>query len=121
MGLDNDDIKALIAILQKGLSDDDDQTAVESSKPKTRKTSAKTTPKKKKTTNKFENMAEFGMCKEDVEFDKKIKKPPPSVRNRAFDFVKAKCRVCGKTEKVAPSLIESIDRYKCNKCSTGAG
>lgn len=122
MGLDKDDIKALIAILQKGLSDENnDQDTLELSKSKTSKTRTKATPKKKKTTNKFEQMAEFGMCKEDVEFDKKIKKPPPSVRNRTFDFIKVKCRVCGKTEKVAPSLIESIDRYKCNKCSTGAG
>jgi hypothetical protein len=121
MALDKDDIKALIAILQKGLTDEDDQGNVEIVKPKTRKTQPKTATKKKKTTNKFEHMAEFGMCKEDVEFDKKIRKPPPSVRNRTFDFVKARCRVCGKTEKVAPSLIESIDRYKCNKCSTGAG
>jgi hypothetical protein len=118
MGLDNDDIKALIAILQKGL---DDQENIEVAKPKTIKPKSKATIKKKKTSNKFEQMTEFSMCKEDTEFDKKIKKPPPSVRNRTFDFVKAKCRVCGKTEKVAPSLIESIDRYKCNKCSTGAG
>lgn len=117
MGLDKDDIKALIAILQKGLTEENDQEDTEPVKPKTRKTQ----PKKKKGTNKFEQMAEFGMCKEDVEFDKKIKKPPPSVRNRTFDFIKVRCRVCGKTEKVAPSLIESIDRYKCNKCSTGAG
>lgn len=121
MGLNNDDIKALIAILQKGLSDNNDQDTVKPLTSKTSKTRTKSAPKKKKTTNKFEQMAEFSMCKEDIEFDKKIKKPPPSVRNRTFDFVKAKCRVCGKTEKVAPSLIESIDRYKCNKCSTGAG
>lgn len=118
MGLDQEDIKALIAILQKGLTDDKSD---QESKPKTTKPKAKATIKKKKPSNKFEQMAEFGMCKEDIEFDKKIKKPPPSVRNRTFDFVRVKCRVCGKTEKVAPSLIESTDRYKCNKCSTGAG
>lgn len=122
MGLDKDDIKALIAILQKGLSDDDSDE-IEVAKPKTiKKTQSKTsTPKKKKSTNKFEKMAEFGMCKEDVEIDKKIKKPPPTIRNRPFDYVKVQCRMCGKKEKVAPLLVESIDRYKCNKCSTGAG
>jgi hypothetical protein len=122
MGLDKDDIKALIAILQKGLSDDTD--IEESSEPKVSRPARKKVqpaPKKKKTVNKFENMAEFGMCKEDIEIDKKIKKPPPSPRNRDFEFIKVQCRVCGKKDKVAPALVESIERYKCNKCSTGAG
>lgn len=125
MALDKDDIKALIAILQKGLIDNDeteeeDIENIETIKPKIKKSQPKVT-KKKKSLNKFEKMAEFGMCKEDVEIDKKIKKPPPSVRNRPFDYVKVQCRVCGKKDKVAPALIESIDRYKCNKCATGAG
>ena len=122
MGLDKDDIKALIAILQKGLMDNDDSEE-EESRPvaKKRKTSSPTKPKKKKTANKFNSMAEFNMCKEDIEIDKKIRKPPPSARNRPFDFIKVQCRVCGKSEKVAPSLVETIERYKCNKCATGAG
>lgn len=123
MGLDKDDIKALIAILQKGLMDDEEVDEPE--KPvgaKTKKSSSSTkTSKKKKSTNKFDKMAEFSMCKEDVEIDKKIKKPPPTARNRPFDYVKVQCRVCGKKDQVAPALIESIDRYKCNKCATGAG
>jgi hypothetical protein len=122
MGLDKDDIKALIAILQKGLSDDID--IEESPEPKVSRPARKkvqSTPKKKKIANKFENMAEFGMCKEDIEIDRKIKKPPPSPRNRDFEFIKVQCRVCGKKDKVAPALVESIERYKCNKCSTGAG
>jgi hypothetical protein len=118
MGLDNDDIKALIAILQKGLTDGE----TSESGPVKRTTKPKVTkPKVRKTTNKFEKMAEFNMCKEDVEIDKKIRKPLPSARNRPFDLVKVQCRICGKKEKVAPSLVESHDRYKCNKCSTGAG
>jgi hypothetical protein len=123
MGLDNDDIKALIAILQKGLVDDDDSEEEQAQKAAVKKKSKTSTPKpkKKKAINKFNNMAEFGMCKEDVEIDRKIKKPPPSARNRPFDFIKVQCRVCGKSEKVAPTLVESIERYKCNKCATGAG
>jgi hypothetical protein len=122
MGLDKDDIKALIAILQKGLIEDDDAEEVSTpiTKPKTR-SSKPSVPKKKKSVNRFDQMAEFSMCKEDVEIDKKIRKPPPSARNRPFDFVKVQCRVCGKKDKIAPSLLESIERYKCNKCSTGAG
>lgn len=122
MALDNDDIKALIAILQKGLSNDDDTQSEAVAPRKTRAKSSKPTQTKpKKSTNKFDKMAEFNMCKEDVEIDRKIRKPPPSARNREFDFVKVQCRVCGKKDKVAPSLIESIERYKCNKCATGAG
>lgn len=124
MGLDNDDIKALIAILQKGLTNDSDDNDEEEVKPK-RKTQRSSKPRqtKKKSTNKFESMPEFGMCKEDVEIDRKIKKPPPSLRNRPFELVKVQCRVCGKKDKVAPSILESmeIERYKCNKCATGAG
>jgi hypothetical protein len=126
MALDKDDIKALIAILQKGLVDEDESdNDIEEPvhiKPVKKKTSVPTTkPKKKKAINKFDKMAEFSMCKEDTEIDKKIKKPPPSIRNRPFDFIKVQCRVCGKKEKVAPMLVESTERYKCNKCSTGAG
>jgi len=100
MGLDNDDIKALIAILQKGLTNDD-ENEVETPKRKTQR-SSKPRQTKKKSTNKFDNMPEFGMCKEDVEIQ---------------------CRICGKKDKVAPSILESmeIERYKCNKCATGAG
>lgn len=121
MGLDNDDIKALIAILQKGLADDGDDSPTIQPVKRTPKAKATPKPKIKKSNNKFDKMAEFNMCKEDVEIDKKIRKPPPSARNRPFDLVKVQCRVCGKKDKVAPSLIESIERYKCNKCSTGAG
>jgi hypothetical protein len=120
MGLDKDDIKALIAILQKGLQDDDDNDVDAKPKSSTKKSTPKT-KKKKQAVNKFNSMAEFTMCKEDVEIDKKIKKPPPSARNRPFDFINVQCRVCGKKEKIAPMLVESIERYKCNKCSTGAG
>jgi hypothetical protein len=120
MALNNDDIKALIAILQKGLESNDDQEDHTPQKP-TKTKASKPAPKKKRAVNNFEKMAEFNMCKEDTEIDRKIKKPPPSIRNREFDYIKVQCRMCGKKEKVAPALVESIERYKCNKCSTGAG
>lgn len=121
MGLNNDDIKQLIAILQRGLINDNIDDEVEET-PKTKIVKKTRTSKpKKKYTNKFENMPEFTMCKEDVEIDRKIKKPPPSMRKPEFQFIKVQCRVCGKTEEVAPSLVETIERYKCNKCATGAG
>lgn len=122
MALDQDDIKALIAILQKGLESQEsteDTTTVRIPKKRQQKqTKSKTIPK---ALNKFENMPEFNMCKEDLAFDKKVIKPAPSARLRDYEPIKVKCRVCGKSEKVAASLVESIERYKCNKCSTGAG
>lgn len=125
MGLDDDDIKALIAILQKGLTNEEiDESSSKSKRKTTPKTASKaSTQKKKGRKNKFDNMPEFNMCKEDIEIDKKIKKPPPSLRNRPFDPIKVQCRVCGKKDKVAPSILGSmeVERYKCNNCATGAG
>lgn len=122
MGLDKDDIKALIAILQKGLVDDEDsEEDVVETKPKTKNLRSKKSKAKGKRLNKFDQMQEASMHKEDLEFDRKVKKPPPSARNRDFDYLKVQCRICGKKEEVAPGLVESIERYKCNKCSTGAG
>lgn len=112
MGLDENDIKALIAILQKGL---ESSSEIENQPSKPVKKS------KKKSNNKFDNMPESKMHKEDLEFDNKVKKPPPSERLRDYKPIKVKCRVCGKEEKQPPQLVDSFERYKCNKCSTGAG
>jgi hypothetical protein len=120
MGLDNDDIKALIAILQKGLSDNDESESSITPKPKKKPVKPKTISKKK-SLNKFEAMPEFNMCKSDSDFDRKVIRQPPTLRKEPFKYIDAQCRVCGKKESVAPDFIESIDRYKCNKCSTGAG
>ncbi|NDB58960.1 hypothetical protein EB001_10965 [bacterium] len=121
MGLDNDDIKALIAILQKGLSNDIEE---ESSQPKKKTKSPKT--KNAKTTkavkeNKFDDMPEARMHKEDTAIDKKLAKMAPVPRNRPYTPINIQCRVCGRQEAICPSLIESVDRYKCNKCSSSAG
>lgn len=72
--------------------------------------------------NKFDQMAELNMHREDIAVDKKLAIQPPVPRARKFRMVKATCRVCGKTEEINPVLItDSLDRYKCNKCSAGAG
>lgn len=113
MALDNEDIKQLIAILQRGLTDEGDE--------KTIKVNKKTVDKKSKRTNLFEKMAESSMHKDDIEIDRKLRKFPPTERSRSYTPVTVRCRVCGKQENVNPSLIESIERYKCNKCSTSAG
>ena len=119
MALDKEDIKQLIAILQKGLTDD-----MEEENPpeiKSKSGSTKTTNNKKKYHNKFETMTEAGMHKEDVEIDRRLRKLPPTQRSRDYQPLKVRCRVCGREELANPSLVESIDRYKCNKCSTSAG
>jgi hypothetical protein len=118
MALNNDDIKQLIAILQKGLETEDNQQVEDKPKPKPRK---KRAIKTKTNNNKFENMPEFSMFKQDTEIDKKLNVMPPTERTRQYKPVQVKCRSCGKEEKVNPSLVESKERYKCNKCSSSAG
>jgi hypothetical protein len=67
-------------------------------------------------------MMEKRMHMEDIEIDKKLIVQPPVPRARPFNLVTAICRVCGKKETVNPVLItDSLDRYKCNKCSGAAG
>lgn len=123
MGLDKDDIKALIAILQKGLMDDDDNDD-EDIDIKPKKTinkkikSKKSTPEKE---NKFLTMKEKDMFKSDVEIDRKLRVAPPTERSRHFTPLSVRCRVCGKQDQVNPNMIESSERYKCNKCATSAG
>jgi hypothetical protein len=122
MALNNDDIKQLIAILQKGLVDEP-ATEDKPIKPTTQQTK-KSKPKDKKPQreNIFEDMPEMQMFKSDVSIDEKLRKFPPTPRTRAFKPVKVVCRVCGKKESISPSLFqESTDRYKCNKCSTVPG
>lgn len=117
MALDNEDIKQLIAILQRGLESEPKEDAP---KPKTKR---KTKDTNSNSTNKFLQMPESRMHKEDVKIDKLLNKNGPTPRLRTqFKPIEAKCRSCGKVEKINPGLIhDSIDRYKCNVCSTSAG
>jgi hypothetical protein len=119
-------IKSLIQVLQTLLpeaaensKEDSSGSEEEFSAPiKTR--GSKTRPKQTK--NKFNDMPEHNMHKEDVAIDKKLAKFPPVSRARQFEMVEVKCRVCGRTETVSPSLVfEGLERYKCNNCSTSAG
>lgn len=72
--------------------------------------------------NKFEQMSEFRMHKDDAIIDKKLAVAPPVARMRDFEFVDVTCRVCGKSESIAPALLfDSPSRYKCNNCSTQSG
>jgi hypothetical protein len=118
-------IKSLIQVLQTllpqatGANEAEENEEEEFSSPiKTR--GSKKRPKQAK--NKFTDMPELNMHKEDVAIDKKLAKFPPVSRARQFEMVDVKCRVCGRTETVSPSLVfEGLERYKCNNCSTSAG
>ena len=122
MGLDNEDIKQLIAILQRGLVDDNaDDAPPTPKKTKGRPKDTATKQEKPKRINKFDQMAESRMHKEDVAIDKKLNRTAPTPRRDPFKPLSVSCRVCGRTETVDPSMIEGIDRYKCNKCASSAG
>lgn len=119
MGLDKDDIKQLIAILQKGLQEDSSDN-----EPIKKQNNIKT--KKSKVTNnnnnKFVLLGFDKLHKEDIVIDKALKKNPPTPRRKSVNIIDVKCRVCGKSEKINASLLyESPDRYKCNKCSSSPG
>lgn len=127
MGLDKDDIMALIAILQKGLQDDEpqDKKKTQSTKTKKSKITNKTTRNKKfsgQEENKFLSMGVKDLHKEDTTIDKLLSKGPRAQRTRKFNVIEVKCRSCGKTEKINPVLLyDSVDRYKCNVCCTSPG
>jgi hypothetical protein len=121
-------IKNLIDVLQSLLQtsekqtkdndkhDIDDYTINNKIKTKNKRT------KNNKSINKFEQMSEFGMHKDDLKIDEKLAKHPPVARLREFEPIIVTCRKCGKKESVNPSLVyEGPTRYKCNNCSTQAG
>lgn len=125
MPLDNEDIKQLISILQRGLVDE--PKSVEKAK-KTVKKSTNIKNKKTKasqprdTENKFISLGFHNLHREDVVIDKVLNKNPPTPRNREFRAIDVQCRVCGRKESINPSLLyESPDRYKCNKCASSPG
>lgn len=134
--MDQEQVKQLIMLLQQVLESQiepksekkpavDPPETTHTIKTRTRrKVSDKTDNKNtnKNSSNKFESMSEFALHREDSAVDKKLSKIPPVARQRDFDFVDVKCRVCGKTETVAPSLVfDTPSRYKCNNCSTQSG
>lgn len=95
---------------------EEDNTTEFSSKIKSKKLSVKQRSK-----NKFDTMPESKMHKDDTAIDKKLIVSPPTQRNRSYQPVSARCRVCGRVESINPSLVESADRYKCNRCAASAG
>lgn len=132
MPLKDDDIKQLIAILQKGLSSD--EQASEEQSTRTTKTKRKRTKKvtvhqadveddiKPKRINKFDRMVEKDMHKSDSKIDQLLSVHPPTTRSREFEPIQVRCRVCQRLESINPALLhDSPDRYKCNRCSGAPG
>lgn len=125
-------IQNLITVLQALLPKDNKSeeesteqnstTAAPLNNPVIKTKNKKRLPNQSATTNRFEQMAEFGMHKEDTALDKALCKNPPVARTRDFEMLNVTCRICGKTETISPSLLfDSPSRYKCNNCSTQAG
>lgn len=123
---DPEQIKQLISALQNMLpktdikndAEDSEDEIYSESKIKTKTTKLRSSKQK----NKFVDMPERNMHKSDSAIDKKLAINPPTPRNRKFVPVNVICRICGKQEQVNPGVVpESIDRYKCNKCSSSSG
>jgi hypothetical protein len=119
-----DQIKQIIGVLSSLL--DAAQQADDNKVPETKAARSVSKTKKTKTKiqreNKFISMPEARMHKEDPELAQKLYKQPPIARNRKNQTMKAKCRVCGREEKIQSSLLYGgIERFKCNKCSTTPG
>ena len=120
-----EDLQKLISLLQTMVDEDsdtkDNNEEPESSPMKTRSRKAAESSSRKTNKNKFLSMQEMNMHKEDTELQKKLSKHRPVPRNRGFEPLSVKCRVCGKSDKVNPALADSVDRYKCNACASSAG
>lgn len=129
MSLKDEDIRQLIAILQRGLSEDTDESQEDSTKKRIKNTKNitkqkihKSSKQSQQSINKFDQMMEKTMHKDDTQIDRLLNVYPPSIRTRDFDPVRVQCRVCQKIEEVNPNLIfDSPSRYKCNKCSGAPG
>lgn len=140
MEIDENDFKQLIGLLQQLVSnqaapttkkskgkrvvveedEDEDETTQETTSVIKDKKS-RSVVKKTKFVNKFLDMKEANMHKADSAIDRKLNQHPPTQRDRSYEPVQVRCRVCGKKDMVPPSLIESTDRYKCNNCATSQG
>lgn len=110
-------IKQLIGLLQSLLpqAENTDVTNVSNNKkPRKKRNNKKETGN---TNNKFLNMPEANMHKDDLDIDKKLAKFPPTPRSRKFTNIEVRCRSCGRTETVNPVLVHDTERYKCNRCS----
>lgn len=110
-----DQIKQLIGLLSSLLDNIDEQDDPKPEKIKTKNKKARTT---KKTKNLFDTMSIKDSHKDDTRIDEILNKnKSPTERTREFSFIDVRCRQCGKTETVNPSIVYDVKRYKCNDCA----
>lgn len=128
MEVNEEDFKTLVVLLNKLVTNMEpkenkptEELVVKTKRKYIKKTLDKESDNKTKFKNKFCDMSESTMHKSDIAIDKKLNRFPPSKRGRKYVPISVLCRVCGRREDVNPSLVDSIERYKCNKCSRVAG
>lgn len=103
--LSNEQLNLMIQMLQKTLEDRQPKETDKDTRP-----------------NKFLDMPEFSMHKQDSIIDKQLNVRPPTPRTRQFKPIAVQCRVCGKKETINPALLSTEpNRYKCNSCSSIPG
>lgn len=112
-----DQIKQIIQMLQSMLPAEPVTTETqEKPKPIASKSNTKTF------INKFDQMQEAHLHKEDIAVDKVLSVYGPTPRTRHFDPIDVQCRVCGKKESINPNMLhDAPSRYKCNDCSRSPG
>jgi hypothetical protein len=118
-------IHQMISMLKNMLPDQEAKDKETDEDKRVSDTPIKNRPSKKISgtfSNKFDQMMEAKLHKEDIEIDKALSVYGPTPRQRKFEPVKVLCRLCGKSEMVNPAVLsESKDRYKCNACSRSPG
>lgn len=115
-------IQQLISALQALLPKEQTDSNIKKTKNSIKTKKSKSAKQVDDCENKFLLMPEMNMHKSDTKIDKKLCQQPPTPRNRPFKYINVTCRTCGKKEKINPKILpESVDRYKCNNCSTNAG
>lgn len=108
-------IKQMISMLQQMLPKEN-SSDIDMSEPIT-----KSNPKSQ-FANKFDQMQESRLHKEDIAVDKALSVYAPTPRTRPFYPFNVQCRVCGKQESINPIVLhDAPDRYKCNVCSRSPG
>jgi len=125
---DPEKIQQLIDLLGSLLSDTEQEPETTQKKRTKKKVTKKPRatrkkPDKQESTNKFLDMPEMNMHKEDSKIDEKLQQFPPTPRSRpSVESISVRCRICGREENISQGLLfEGANRYKCNKCSTQSG
>jgi hypothetical protein len=117
-------LKQMISLLSTMLEQAESTETEEFQQKQQKRVTPKRRGRKPKGTsvNKFDQMSEASMYRDDPDIAKKLYSKPPMQRRPKKSLVDVRCRMCGKQESVSASLIHGgLDRYKCNKCSSSAG